>query len=143
MPLDALFSFANLAVLPGWLMIAVAPRWRWSQRYAALLVPLLLGAVYAWLLVTNWGSGGGFGTLDAVAQLFQNRAVLLGGWIHYLILDLFTGAWESRDAISHGIPRWAVAPCLLLTFLLGPIGLGLYLLIRVAWRRHLDPYEAH
>ena len=37
MHLDAIFSFANLAVLPGWMLIAIAPRWRWSQRYAALL----------------------------------------------------------------------------------------------------------
>jgi hypothetical protein len=141
MSLEALFSLANLSVLPGWVLLAVAPRWRWSQRYAALLIPLLLGTVYVWLLAVNWGGAGGFSTLEGVAQLFSNRGVLLAGWIHYLVFDLFTGSWETRDALVHRIPRIVVVPCLVFTFLLGPAGLLLYLLIRAAWRRVLDPYE--
>lgn len=137
MPLDTLFSAANFSVLPGWLLLAVAPRWRWSQRYATLLIPLLLGPLYVWLVAAYWGNGS-FSTLDDVALLFANRGVLLAGWIHYLIFDLFTGSWVARDALARDIPRWAVIPCLALTFLLGPAGLGLYLLLRVAWRRHLD-----
>jgi hypothetical protein len=140
MPLETLFSIANLAVLPGWLLVAIAPGWRWSQRYAALLVPLVLAPVYVWLLANNWGPGG-FSSLEQVALLFSNRALLLAGWIHYLIFDLFTGSWESRDALAHGIPRWVVTPCLVLTFLLGPVGLAVYLLARAAWRRHLDPFQ--
>jgi hypothetical protein len=127
MPLETLFSIANLAVLPGWLLVAIAPGWRWSQRYV-------------WLLANNWGPGG-FSSLEQVALLFSNRALLLAGWIHYLIFDLFTGSWESRDALAHGIPRWVVTPCLVLTFLLGPVGLAVYLLARAAWRRHLDPFQ--
>jgi hypothetical protein len=140
MSLEKIFELANLAVLPGWILLAVAPRWRWSQRYAALLIPLLLGPVYVWLLAANWGPGG-FGTLEGVAQLFSNRALLLAGWIHYLVFDLFVGSWETRDALARRIPHIVVVPCLVFTFLLGPAGLLLYLLIRVAWRRVLDPYE--
>jgi hypothetical protein len=44
------------------------------------------------------------------------------GWVHYLAFDLFVGTWETRDAVARGISRWIVAPCLLLTFLFGPIG---------------------
>jgi hypothetical protein len=139
--LDSLFSVANLAVLPGWLSLAIAPRWRWSQRYATLLAPLLLGPMYAWLIASNWGQGG-FDTLDSVAQLFANRALLLAGWIHYLLFDLFTGSWETRDAMVHRIPHYVVVVCLFFTFLLGPVGLGLYLLVRLLWRRAVDPYEA-
>ncbi|MBL8232160.1 MAG: DUF4281 domain-containing protein [Bryobacterales bacterium] len=141
MPYDSLFSLANLAVLPGWLLFAVAPRWRWSQRYAMLITPLLLGPVYVWLIATNWGDGG-FNSLSGVAQLFSNRGLLLAGWIHYLIFDLFTGSWETRDATANRIPHWAVAPCLLFTFLLGPAGLLLYLLIRFAWLR-FRPMESN
>jgi len=31
-----------------------------------------------------------------VAQLFENRWLLLAGWVHYLAFDLFIGAWETR-----------------------------------------------
>jgi sorbitol-specific phosphotransferase system component IIC len=54
---------------------------------------------------------------------------------HYLAFDLFTGAWEARDAVRLGISRWAVLPCLVLTFLFGPMGLALYLLVKLAMRK--------
>ena len=53
--------------------------------------------------------------------------------MHYLVFDLFIGAWQTRDAARHGIPHGLVVPCLVLTFLLGPIGLLLYLALRT-WR---------
>ena len=70
-----------------------------------------------------------------MALLFCARQALLAGWLHYLAFDLFTGSWEARDAVRLGISRWLAAPCLLLTFLLGPVGLGLYLLLRLGMRR--------
>lgn len=141
MPLEMLFGLANLSVLPGWILLAAVPGWRWTQRYASLLVPLLLGPVYVWLLIENWGAGG-FDSLASVGQLFENPAVLLAGWIHYLIFDLFIGSWETRDARANRIPHVAVIPCLLCTFLLGPLGLALYLLLRLVLRRNLDNREA-
>jgi hypothetical protein len=70
-----------------------------------------------------------------VGVLFSSPYALLAGWIHYLAFDLFTGAWEARDSAQIGISRWVVAPCLLLTFLFGPAGLALYLLLRLILRR--------
>ena len=46
--------------------------------------------------------------------------------MHYLAFDLFIGSWEVRDARRHGVPHVLVIPCLLMTFLLGPIGLLAY-----------------
>ena len=55
---------------------------------------------------------------------------LLAGWVHYLVFDLFVGSWEVSDARRLGIPHLFVVPCLILTFLLGPCGLLLYLAVR-------------
>jgi len=55
--------------------------------------------------------------------------------VHYLAFDLFVGTWETRDAAGRGISRWLVAPCLLLTFLFGPIGWLSYHLVRRARAR--------
>ena len=130
-----IFSICNFIVLPGWILLAVAPRWRWSQIVAGIVLPLGLAAVYLTLIVTHFGrSGGGFGSLAAVTKLFENPYLLLAGWIHYLAFDLFTGCWEVRDAqqlrISHGF----VVPCLLLTFMFGPVGLLTWFLIRTSLR---------
>ena len=54
------------------------------------------------------------------------------GWTHFLAFDLFTGAWAVEDAAKIGIPHWALVVPLVLTFLVGPIGLLTYGAIRTA-----------
>lgn len=136
MVLERLFSLAGAVVLPCWILLAVAPRWRWSQRLATFVAPLLITSLYVWLLFAHPApKGGGFQTLAEVMVLFSSPYAVLAGWVHYLAFDLFTGSWEARDAARLGISRWIVLPCLLLTFLFGPAGLSLYLLIRLAMRR--------
>ncbi|WP_438023828.1 ABA4-like family protein [Sorangium sp. So ce233] len=142
MDLEALFSICNAAVVPGWLLLAFAPRWRWTQR-ATTATAAALALVYLIQIVPTFGQGaGGFGSLQGTAQLFARPQVLLVGWIHYLVFDLFTGSWEVRDAARLGIPHWTVVPCLALTLLFGPIGLLAYLVLRAALRRRLDIDEA-
>ena len=68
-------------------------------------------------------------------MLFQKQELLLAGWVHYLAFDLFIGAWETRDAQRNQIPHLVVIPCLVMTFMLGPIGLLFYLAIRTAKTR--------
>lgn len=139
---EQLFALVNAAVLPAWVLLLAFPRWPWTRRLvpAAFVVPL--GLVYLWLLATNAGMEGGFGSLDGVAALFRNPWVLLGGWIHYLAFDLFVGAWEARDAQRLSLPHLAVIPCLLLTFMLGPVGLLLYWIVRSALRKRITLEEA-
>jgi hypothetical protein len=134
--LAALFSLSGAVVLPCWLLLLVAPRWRVTQALATFVVPLMISALYVALLVSHKSlPGAGFNSLAEVGVLFSSPYALLAGWIHYLAFDLFTGAWEARDAAHIGISRWLAAPCLLLTFLFGPAGLALYLLLRLILRR--------
>ncbi|WP_437722089.1 ABA4-like family protein [Sorangium sp. So ce861] len=142
MDLETIFSICNAAVLPAWLLLAFAPRWRWTQRVAAGTAAAL-ALVYLILIVPTFGKGeGSFGSLHGVGRLFARREVLLVGWIHYLVFDLFTGSWEARDAARLGLPHWMVVPCLVLTLLFGPVGFLVYLALRAALRRRLDIDDA-
>lgn len=136
---DTLFSMASTLVLPGWLLLVLVPRWRWTQPVAAVCIPVVLSVAYLVLIATHIrASRGGFGSLHAVGVLFENPHLLLAGWIHYLAFDLFIGAWETRDALRRHVPRGAVWPCLFLTFLFGPAGLLSYLVIRFSMGRSLE-----
>ncbi len=139
MSAEFLFIVCNGLVIPGWLLLMLAPRWKWTARLiSAVLFPLPLAALYVGLLVGHLGKApGGFGSLAQVLLFFQNPYLLLAGWIHYLAFDLFIGSWEVRDAQRYGIPHLVVLPCLILTLLFGPAGLFLYFAARFALRRQL------
>lgn len=49
----------------------------------------------------------------------------------YLAFDLFVGSWIVEDGLTRGINRFALIPCLGLTFLFGPAGLLLFLGLRL------------
>ena len=138
MSLDDLFRIANLVALVGWIVLLASPfAPRLTQAVAGLGIVLLLCTLYVGLVIAFWGGGSeeaGFDSLDGIAALFERREALLTGWIHYLAFDLFVGAWEVRVARRDGMPFLAVVPCLVLTFLLGPTGLLLFLALRLALR---------
>ncbi len=130
---ETVFSIANLVALVGWLLLIFAPRWKWTQKIVVSgAVSLLLSVAYLVLIVLFFGKAeGGFSSLADVMKLFTNPYAALAGWIHYLAFDLFVGSWEVRDAGKRGISHWFVMPCLVLTFLLGPIGFLLYHILRL------------
>lgn len=139
MSVESVFSAASTLVLPGWLLLVFAPRYKWTARLVApVLIPALLGLVYLYLILTRFpGAEGGYGSLAEVRRLFGDEALLLAGWIHYLAFDLFIGSWQVRDAQRLGLSHLLVVPCLVLTFLFGPVGLLLYLALRGTLRRKL------
>ena len=136
MTAETLFSLASAAVLPGWALLVLVPRWKWTARLVGpVLIPALLSLLYLYLLATHWVSAQGFGSLASVRRLFDDPAVLLAGWVHYLAFDLFVGSWEVRDAQRRALPHLLVVPCLLLTLLFGPVGFLSYLVVRGSLRR--------
>ena len=139
MTIDAVFSACNLVAMAGWVLLLAAPRHRLAMRIAGTAIPLVLAGVYSALFVLHASeSSGGFSSLAGVAQLFGNHWLLLAGWVHYLSFDLFIGAWETRDALTRRVPRLLLAPCLVMTFMLGPIGLLCYHLVRARSHEPLD-----
>ena len=136
---DLLFSVANSVAMVGWALLVLAPRWRGTRAVVLSgALPLLLAAAYVALIgyqtVAHPAPGAGFGSLAEVAALFRQPWALLAGWVHYLCFDLAVGAWETRDAHRRGVPHWALVPCLLATFMLGPLGLLLYSGVRRFFR---------
>jgi len=139
MDLERIFSVASVIAAVGWLFLVVVPKRPLTLHFAGVFFPLLLALMYLYFIAMHIrGAEGGFGSLADVAMLFQRRELLLAGWIHYLCFDLFIGAWEVRDSQRNGIPHLVVIPCLIMTFMLGPIGLLFYFAIRSAKLRSVN-----
>ena len=106
---DEWFQLANSIALAGWLtlgLIPLAPRL--LQVLGGTVIPLVLSVGYTAIVLAHWADGqGGFDSLRSVEQLFQNRWLLLAGWVHYLAFDLLLGAWQARTARREGIAHVA------------------------------------
>ncbi len=139
---ETVFSLCGALAMAGWLGLAALPRWTFTRDWLApVIVPLLIGVVYATLMITYLNrapEGGGFGSLAAVAELFSVPELLLAGWIHYLAFDLFVGAWIVKDAQDSNVPHLLILPSLLATFMAGPAGLLLYWICKLVWRQFTD-----
>ncbi|MCR9286875.1 ABA4-like family protein [Saprospiraceae bacterium] len=129
---ELVFSIVNMMVLPQWLLMIVAPKWKGTQWLAKNpIIPGLLVLVYITFLSAAFGvEGGGFGSLAEVKTLFSVDEAVLAGWVHYLAFDLLIGSWAFKDSQSKGINHFALIPCLLFCFMAGPIGWGLYMVLR-------------
>lgn len=138
---EFLFSFVNASVMPAWAMLILAPRWNVTEKLVhSMLWPLVLGALYVWTLVLAIGFGMGadgtnFTTIEGVRAIFASDIGVVTGWAHFLVFDLFVGAWEARDAKRRGFHHGLLIPCLLLSFMFGPVGLLLYVILRAATKK--------
>jgi hypothetical protein len=141
---DSIFPIANMTAVAGWVALLASPFiTRLSDAIASSAIPLLLSVAYAGLILAFWnGAEGGFDTLANVELLFQTREMLLAGWLHYLAFDLFVGAWIARTARAEGVSFVLVAPCLVLTFLFGPVGFLIFSAIRAVRLRNPSPLAA-
>ena len=139
-PTTAFSIGGNLAML-GWFGLLVSLFWapaRPSIQVATrLVIPALLALAYGLLIYAGFGEaeGGGFGSIGEVRALFASDSALAAGWLHYLAFDLFVGSWIVADGLRRRIPALLILPCLPLTFLLGPLGLLLFLALRLAFQR--------
>ncbi len=135
--LNFAFNLVNICVMPAWAMLIILPKWRVTKTLVhSMLYPLALGGVYTiGLFLSIFGMGaadGGFTTIEGVRALFSTDIGILVGWVHYLLFDLFVGAWMARDAQRRGVGHGWLIPCLLLTYMAGPFGLLLYAILRAA-----------
>ena len=129
---DTIFQICNAIAMIGWLILIVLPMWHSSDKFIIGIIVTLFAIIYTYYIVTNISAIDmkSFGSLKGVTALFTNPLAVLIGWVHYLAFDLMIGLFIKKNSLKHGISHWLVIPCMLLTFMFGPVGLLLYLIIR-------------
>lgn len=134
MSAETVFNVSSFIAFVGWVLLLAIPFWDRSDQIVVGVIVTMLTLTYAWLIVTEFKFANfyDFGSLQGVGELFENQRILVAGWVHYLAFDLMAGLFIKQNAIKHRINFWMVIPCLVFTFLLGPIGLLIYFLVRWA-----------
>ncbi len=137
-----LFSLAFPLAVPFWALMIFAPAWSWTRRIIAsplVVVPPLL--VYVALLVPQFAAFAGpvvSADLPGIAAVLGTPAGAAAIWAHAIGFDLFVGRWMYLDSRERGSHPLLMAPLLVLTILLSPLGLLAYLLLRALTPARVD-----
>lgn len=136
---ELLFEVTFWSVAPWWALMILAPKWRRTRAFVAsplICLPPLI--VYAALVVPELRT---FAAALVDPELSGLRAVLgssagaAAAWAHFVAFDLFLGRWIFLDSRSRRLPALLISPLLVLTILFAPLGVLLYLLIRLTTTR--------
>ncbi|GAA3397487.1 ABA4-like family protein [Streptomyces roseoviridis] len=129
-----LFELSFLLAAPVWLLMIFAPGRRLTDRIAAsplTVLPVL--AVYLVLAVPVlpelWAA-----VSSPDIDTFRDLTTLANGagalWAQVIAWDLLLGQWMYREGRRLGLSPWLMGPLLVLTVLLSPFALLLFLPIR-------------
>lgn len=138
---DQLFTLTFAVAAPFWAVMILLPRWSVTVRIVRsplIVAPVL--AIYTILVLPALGEvlpTVASPTLAGVRDLLGTDHGTAAAWAHIIAFDLFVGRWAFLDGRQRGVPALVTAPVLVLTILLGPLGLVAHLAVRTRWRHPL------
>ena len=147
--IEILYFWVNLGVLPFWLILIFFPSSNLSRFFVTSILPIfLLSGTYIFVLYKSFLSSYDFISnfelylsISNLSNLFSNNFFLMLFWIHFISINLFVGGWIVKDSQKFNINKILISFPLIITYLIGPIGLFIYWLIRIFYAKSINLYE--
>ena len=147
--IETLYYWVNLGVLPFWLMLVFFPNSNLSKYFVTSIFPIfILSGAYVFILYKSYLNSYDFInnfalylSIEHVSDLFTDKSYLMMFWIHFIAINLFTGGWIVKDSQKFYINRILLSIPLIITYLIGPIGLLFYWLIRIFYAKNINLYD--
>ena len=147
--IEMLYYWVNLGVLPFWIILIFFPQSHISKIFVTSVFPIfILSGTYIFILYKSYLNSYDFDSnfnlylgLDEISDLFADKSFLITFWIHFIAINLFTGGWIVKDSQKFQINKILLFFPLLITYLIGPIGLFLYWLIRIFHAKSINLYD--
>jgi hypothetical protein len=79
--------------------------------------------------------------IDDISDLFSNKNFLMMFWIHFISINLFAGGWIVKDSQKFLINKFLLSIPLIIVYLIGPLGLLVYWLIRIFYAKNISLYD--
>ena len=147
--IEMLYYWVNLGVLPFWIILILFPNSNLCRYLVTSIFPiLLLSGAYILMLYKSYLSSYNFESnfklylgINELSELFTDNSYLMVFWIHFISINLFTGGWIVKDSQKFSINKILLSLPLLITYLVGPIGLFFYWLIRIFYSKSINLYD--
>jgi|SRR5947209_4550878 len=117
----------------GWLLIVFSPCWKCADKVVMGVIVAVLAIAYGTFNFTHLGEVGGltaFFTYEGAQRVFANPGLQLAAWAHILAVDLAVGVWMLHNSRRYKIRCAVMVPVYLVTVVVAPLGLLLYMLVR-------------
>ena len=146
---EILYLWVNLGVLPFWLILIFFPKSYLCRFFVTSIFPVLILSIsYIFMLYKSYLNSydflGNFNLylgIQDLSNLFSDRSYLMLFWIHFIAINLFTGGWIVKDSQRLMIDKMLVVLPLITTYLIGPLGLLIYWLIRIFYAKNINFYD--
>ena len=147
--IETLYMWINLGALPFWFILIAFPQSHLSRIFVTSIFPFfILSGVYIFILYKSYLIGydfdGNFSLylgLSELSRLFEEHLYIMIFWTHFIAINLFIGGWIVKDSQKFSINKVLMAVPLIFTYLIGPIGLFLYWIIRIFYAKRISLYE--
>ncbi len=147
--IDILYYWVNIGVLPFWLILIFFPRSNLCRYFVTSIFPfLLLSSTYVFILYKSHLNSFDFINnfnlyigIDELSDLFTNKSFLIMFWIHFISINLFAGGWIVKDSEKFMINKFLLFIPLVITYLIGPLGLFVYWIIRIFYAKNINLYD--
>ena len=147
--IEMLYYWVNFGVLPFWLLLIFFPHSHLCRYFVTSIFPIfILSVAYVFLLYKSFLSDYDFISnfnlylgVEELANLFLDKTFLILFWIHFVSINLFTGGWIIKDSQKLMINKIFLFIPLIITYLIGPIGLFLYWLVRIFHAKNINLYD--
>ena len=147
--IEILYYWVNLGVLRFWIILVFFPQSSLSRYFVTSIFPIfLLSGAYIFILYKSYLNSYDFINnfslylnINNLSNLFTDKSYLMIFWIHFISINLFTGGWVVKDSQRFVINKFLLAIPLIFIYLVGPIGLFIYWLIRIFYAKNLNLYD--
>ena len=147
--IEMLYYWVNIGVLPFWIILIFFPNSTLSRYFVTSIFPIfILGCSYIFILYKSYLNSYDFSNnfslylgINNLSELFTDKSYLLMFWIHFVSINLFTGGWIVKDAQKFSINKFLLTFPLVIIYLIGPIGLFIYWLIRIFYAKSINLYD--
>ena len=147
--IEMLFYWVNFGVLPFWLLLIFFPQSHLCRYFVTSIFPIfVLSGTYIFVLYKSYlnsydfiGNFNLYFGINNLSDLFSDNSYLMIFWIHFISINLFAGGWIVRDSQKFSINKILLILPLLVTYLIGPLGLLIYWLIRIFHAKNINLYD--
>ena len=147
--IEMLYYWINFGVLPFWIILIFFPQSQLCRYLVTSIFPIfILSGAYIFMLyksyLNSYDFNGNFSLyfgIENISDLFSNKAFLIMFWIHFISINLFVGGWIVKDSQKFSINKIVLIIPLVVTYLIGPLGIFVYWLIRIFYAKNINLYD--